>query len=69
MYSNNYSKEIGMVADEKIVPLKFALPALALILGGVGFGFLTSLATVRTAKHTHRTPAALLAPGHTLASR
>ncbi len=68
MYSKNYAREIGLHTDDRIVPLKFAVPAVGLILAGFTFGFVTSAATDRTARLNKRTPSTLIA-GQTIASR
>ncbi len=69
MYTIDYAKEIGMKPDERIVPLKFALPALALIFAGVCFGVVTSADASRSARHKPKTPSSVLVAGQTVAVR
>lgn len=69
MYSNNYAKEIGVKPDERIVPLKFALPALALVFAGVCFGVVTSADASRSVRHKQKAPSSVLVAGQTIASR
>lgn len=59
MIRNDYTQELGLPSDRKVVPMRFALPVLVIIFGvALWFGF----GAMRHADDHHAAPAPIAAP-------
>lgn len=69
MYSQDYTKEIGLSTGEKIIPLAFAIPLIGVMSVGAGFGLVEVNAAARPEKAPETVSATVAQTGHAVATR